>query len=61
MSCSPIRTFTLILLLIALLTTLYEVSKKFRVGKNQKIVTLKSSDVRYTPDNQLLGFRRCPS
>ena len=59
MSCSPIRTFTLLLLFIALITTLYEVSKKFPVGSNQKNVTLKSSVVRYTPDDELLGSRRC--
>ena len=57
MNCSPIRTFTLLLLLIALLTTLYEVSKKYPVGKNQKVVTLQSSVVRYTPDDLPLGLQ----
>lgn len=55
MNCSPIRTFTLLLLFIALVTTLYEVRKKFTVGKYQKVVTVKSSVVRYTPDDQFLG------
>ena len=55
MNCSPIRTFTLLLLFIASLTTLYEVSKKYPVGKNQKVVTLQSSVVRYTPDDQPFG------
>lgn len=58
MNCSPIRTFTLLLLFIASLTTLYEVSKKYPVGKNQKVVTLQSSVVRYTPDDQPLGLQR---
>ncbi len=57
MNCSPIRTFTLLLLFIALLTTLYEVSKKYPVGKNQKVVTLQSPVVRYTPDDQPLGLQ----
>ena len=53
MSCTPIRAFTLLLLFTALLTTLYEARKKFPVGKNQQVVTLKSSVVRYSPDNQI--------